>query len=38
MVKGNDQSAAILMQDTFQPNHLAEIPQAFSPVKRYNTR
>jgi hypothetical protein len=38
MIEGNDQSAPVLPQDPAQADGFPKIGQAFSPVKRYNTR
>jgi hypothetical protein len=38
MVKGYDQRATVVAENSPQPNLLSKICQAFSPVKRYNTR
>jgi hypothetical protein len=36
MVKGHDQRATVVAENSPQPNLLSKIRQAFSPVKRYN--
>ena len=36
MVKGHDQRATVVAEDSPHPHLLSKICQAFSPVKRYN--
>src|SRR6266852_8611523 len=38
MVKGNDQGATGVEEDSTQSDAFAKVSQAFSPVKRYNIR